>query len=84
MCHFGLGCTPEIQRLAMLSRLCCDITAWCRLLVLKDKHMANGISAPGGGGVHSGIALNTGYKIKDCFKVIQYNNAGIQLISVIV
>lgn len=51
MCHFGLGCTPEIQRLAMLSRLCCDITAWRRLLALEDKHMANGISAPRGVGV---------------------------------
>lgn len=81
MCHFGLGCTPEIQGLAKLSRLCCDITAWRRLLVLKDKHMANSISAPG---VCGGVALNTGYNIKDCFKVIQYSNAGIQLISVIV
>lgn len=53
-----------------------------RLLALKDKHMANGISAPRG--MHGGIALNTGYNIKDCFKVIQYSNAEIQLISVIV
>lgn len=49
MCHFGLGCTLEIQGLAMLSRLCCDITAWRRLLALKDKHMANSISTLGGG-----------------------------------
>lgn len=67
----------------MLSSLYCDITAWHSSFMLKDKHWLTVYQLLGCVFIHR-IAFNVGYNIKDCFKVIQYSNGRIQLISTIV